>query len=350
MTELMNLGASPATTGPASIPTSGGHRRANLDHAPSYGADPTTTRAIRLFQDHFGADAEVFFAFNGTGANVVGLQSLLRPFEAVICAEIRPHLCRRVRRSRAVPRQQAHPRPHAGRKADPRPGRACGRRRRRRTPRPAQGGVDHPVHRGRHLLPRRGDRRPRRLGPRARHVPSSRRGPALQCGRLPRRRPGRVRLGAGVDVLSFGGTKNGAMGAEAVVSFRPQNRDSLRYIRKQSMQLASKMRFVSAQFVALLSDDLWRTNAVHANRMAEDSPRDLRGRRRHSCLSGGGQRRVRRPARGRDRGPPAAHSVLRLGRGHRGRALDVLVRHDRRGRRRPGCDVVAGRRDAAAER
>src|ERR1700680_1260971 len=57
------------------------------DHAPSYGADPITAEATRLFRRHFGDEAQVFFAFNGTGANVVGLQSLLRPFEAVICAE-----------------------------------------------------------------------------------------------------------------------------------------------------------------------------------------------------------------------------------------------------------------------
>jgi len=72
----------------------------------------------------------------------------------------------------------------------------------------------------------------------------------------------------GVDVLSFGGTKNGAMGAEAVVFFdRKLARDFL-YVRKQGMQLASKMRFISAQFEALLSNDLWRKNARHANRMA----------------------------------------------------------------------------------
>ena len=72
----------------------------------------------------------------------------------------------------------------------------------------------------------------------------------------------------GVDVLSFGGTKNGAMGAEAVVFFdRKLARDFL-YVRKQGMQLASKMRFISAQFDALLSNDLWRRNARSANRMA----------------------------------------------------------------------------------
>src|SRR3984957_11599445 len=78
----------------------------------------------------------------------------------------------------------------------------------------------------------------------------------------------------GVDVLSFGGTKNGIMGGEAVVFFnqdassnRELSRDFL-YLRKQGMQLASKMRFIAAQFEALLTDGLWRRSAEHANRMA----------------------------------------------------------------------------------
>jgi len=73
---------------------------------------------------------------------------------------------------------------------------------------------------------------------------------------------------AGIDVLSFGATKNGAMGAEAVVVLRPDGAAALPFIRKQAMQLASKMRYVAAQFVAMLSDDLWRRNAEHANAMA----------------------------------------------------------------------------------
>ena len=76
---------------------------------------------------------------------------------------------------------------------------------------------------------------------------------------------------AGVDVVSFGGTKNGALGAEAVVTFRPDAATSLRFLRKQSMQLSSKMRFVAAQFVALLTDDLWLRSARHANAMAARS-------------------------------------------------------------------------------
>jgi len=72
----------------------------------------------------------------------------------------------------------------------------------------------------------------------------------------------------GVDVLSFGGTKNGLMGVEAVVFFRPELAENFLFVRKQGMQLASKMRFLSVQMEALLTNDLWRRNAEHANRMA----------------------------------------------------------------------------------
>jgi threonine aldolase len=72
----------------------------------------------------------------------------------------------------------------------------------------------------------------------------------------------------GVDVLSFGGTKNGAMGGEAVVFFNRALSTDFLYLRKQGMQLASKMRFISVQFETLLSNDLWRRSAEHANRMA----------------------------------------------------------------------------------
>jgi threonine aldolase len=79
----------------------------------------------------------------------------------------------------------------------------------------------------------------------------------------------------GVDVLSFGGTKNGAMGAEAVVFFNKKFSRDFLYLRKQGMQLASKMRFISAQLHALLSNDLWRKNAQHANRMAQLMQKEL---------------------------------------------------------------------------
>lgn len=240
---------------------------ANADHAPSYGDDLVTTEALRLFRQHFGDDAEVFFAFNGTGANVVGLQSLLRPFEAVICAEgahINVDECGAPERFLgskliAVATSDGKLTPELVEIA------AVGT------------GDEH------HVQPRVVSitqstevgtcytveevtalgRWSHEHGMKL-HLDGARLSNAaasLGVGL------GAFGASAGVDVLSYGATKNGAMGAEAVISFVPDE-SSLHFIRKQSMQLASKMRFVSAQFVALLSDDLWRRNAGHANAMA----------------------------------------------------------------------------------
>jgi threonine aldolase len=77
-----------------------------------------------------------------------------------------------------------------------------------------------------------------------------------------------ITTGAGVDVLSFGGTKNGLLGAEAVVILNPRLANGFEYLRKQTLQLASKMRFLAAQFDALLTDDLWLRCATQANSMA----------------------------------------------------------------------------------
>jgi threonine aldolase len=241
---------------------------ANVGHAPSYGADPVTAEATELFRQHFGEDAEVFFTFNGTGANVVGLQSLLRPFEAVICAEsahINVDECGAPERFLgskliAVPTVNGKLTPDLVDTA------VIGV------------GDEH------HVQPRVVSitqstelgtcyteaevaalaRRVHQLDMWL-HVDGARLSNAaahLGVGL------GAFGSGSGVDVLSYGATKNGAMGAEAVVSFHPDAHSSLRFIRKQSMQLASKMRFVAAQFRALLSDELWRDNASHANEMA----------------------------------------------------------------------------------
>jgi threonine aldolase len=80
----------------------------------------------------------------------------------------------------------------------------------------------------------------------------------------------------GVDVLSFGGTKNGLMGVEAVVFFRPELGEDFLFLRKQGMQLSSKMRYMSAQMEALLTNELWRRNAEQANRMAQLLEREVR--------------------------------------------------------------------------
>ena len=85
---------------------------------------------------------------------------------------------------------------------------------------------------------------------------------------------------AGVDLVSFGGTKNGLLGGEAVVILNPELNAGFAYLRKQTLQLASKMRFLAVQFETLLTDDLWRRLAAHANAMATklaDAVRDLPG-------------------------------------------------------------------------
>jgi threonine aldolase len=241
---------------------------ANEGHAPSYGVDALTERADRLFRDHFGEDAEVYFTFNGTGANVVGLQSLLRPFEAVICSS-----------SAHINNDECGAPEHAiGCKllgVDTPDGKV--------TPELAETamtgvGDEHQVQpkvvsvtQASELgtcytveevaaLAEWAHQRGLRL-----HLDGARLANAVAHFDV---ELGAFGSAAGVDVLSFGGTKNGAMGAEAVVVFAPASETALPFIRKQSMQLASKMRFVAAQFVALLSDDLWKRNARHANEMA----------------------------------------------------------------------------------
>jgi threonine aldolase len=241
--------------------------RANVGHATSYGDDPVTSKAVGLFRKHFGENAHVFLTFNGTGANVVGLQSMLRPFEAVICSA----------NSHIYVDECGAPERFLGSKLVP-----IATPDGKLTPELVEVamvgiGDEHRVqprvvsltestelgtcysveeltllaqwaHEREMLLHLDGAR----LSNAAAHL-----GVGFD-----------VFARAGVDVLSFGGTKNGAMAAEAVVSFLPSAEEQLKYIRKQSMQLSSKMRFVAAQFIALLSNDLWKRNASHANAMA----------------------------------------------------------------------------------
>ena len=237
-------------------------------HAPAYGADPWTAEAQRLIAEHFGDAARAYFAFNGTGANVVGLQSLLRPYEAVICA------------------QGAHidvdecgaPERFLGSKllAVPAPG---GKLTTDLVANAVTGvGDEHHVQARVVSITQSTEvgtvysvDEVRALAEWAHahgmllHLDGARIANAAAALGVD---VGVFGQTAGVDVLSFGGTKNGALGAEAVLTFRDDADTGLRFIRKQSMQLSSKMRFVAAQFVALLTDDLWLRNARHANAMA----------------------------------------------------------------------------------
>lgn len=242
---------------------------ANAGHAAAYGDDPWTARAIGRIQALLGADLPVAIVWNGTGANVLGLSALLRPRDAVICTED----------AHITADEGGAPERFIGAKLIDLP-----------TPdgklRPAQ---LEP------LLAAVGDLH--RVQPRVVAITqSTERGTvyaaaeiralsdwAHRHGMLVHMDGARIAnataaLGGdlrattralGVDVLSFGFTKNGGMGAEAVVFLDPALGEGFRFVRKQGMQLASKMRYLAAQVDALLTDDLWLTLARHANAMAQ---------------------------------------------------------------------------------
>jgi threonine aldolase len=250
---------------------------ANAGDAPAYGADAVTARAVSRFRELLGADADVFFVFNGTGANVLGLQALTRPWHAVICAEtshVAVDECGAGERFTGckvitVPTADGKLRPDAVRRhltgfgvehhVQPRVVSIA---------QPTEYGTVYSVDEIRALA---------ELAHGAGlylHVDGARIANAAASLDLPL---AAFTRDAGVDVLSFGGTKNGLMVGEAVVFLRPGLADDFRFVRKQGMQLASKMRFVAAQYDALLADGLWLRSAAHANRLARRLADAVRG-------------------------------------------------------------------------
>lgn len=243
--------------------------RANQEHMGSYGSDVITQRTIKLFQSLFGDSIDVNFVYNGTGANVLGLSAATHSFHSILCSEL-AHI--NVDESTA-------PEKFTGCKL-----------------------VGIPTIDGK-IYPEQVENKIQRLGdqhhPQAKVISISQSTEystvysveevkALSAVAKKynlylhmdgaRISNAAVSLGkefrdftrdAGVDILSFGGAKNGLMFGEAVIFFNADIARNFAYIRKQGMQLHSKMRFISAQFEALLSNELWRRNAEHANRMAK---------------------------------------------------------------------------------
>jgi threonine aldolase len=242
---------------------------ANDGHVVAYGDDDYTAAARERFRHHFGERAEPFLVFNGSGANVCAIDALTRPFEGVICTEV-AHL--HVDECGAPERV-------AGAKL---------------LTVPAEDGKLSAAD-VRHWETRRGDEhqvQPRvvsitqatELG--TLYTPDETRaiadaahelgmyvhvdGARLANAAASLDRPLRaLTADLGVDVVSLGATKNGLLLGDAVVFLRPELAETFRFTRKQLGQLASKMRFLAVQFDALLTDDLWRSNAAHANEMAQ---------------------------------------------------------------------------------
>ncbi|TQJ66188.1 L-threonine aldolase [Arthrobacter sp. SLBN-100] len=241
---------------------------ANEGHQVSYGEDEYTTRLQDVLEDHFGPGIESFPVFNGTGANVLSLQSLLPRWGAVVCAStahINMDENGAPERVGGIKLLQV---PTPDGKLTPqlidREAWGWGDEHRAQplavsitqttelgtcyTPEEVRAIADHTHSKGMKL-----------------HMDGARLANAAAHLQVPLRAFTRD---AGVDILSFGGTKNGLLFGEVVVALNPEAAHGLVYLRKMNMQLASKMRFMSAQFIALLEGDLWLRSASHANAMA----------------------------------------------------------------------------------
>src|SRR5215471_5909023 len=242
--------------------------RANQGHVVAYGDDPYTRSAIRKFEEHFGPDIDVFFTFNGTGANVLGLQALNRSYHAVLCSDY----------AHIYTDECAAPEKHTGCKLIPLPhqdGKIT-----RDAVRHAYHGIGDQHHvQARVISITQATEmgtlyQPEEIQALARfahertmflHMDGARiANAAVSLGQSLRQ----ATRDLGVDVLSFSGTKNGIMGGEAVIFFDRKLSSDFLYLRKQGKQLASKMRFIAVQFEALLTNDLWKRSAEYANRMA----------------------------------------------------------------------------------
>src|SRR5712691_5162761 len=251
--------------------------RVNQGHVVAYGDDAYTRSAVRKFEEHFGPDIAVFFTFNGTGANVLSLQSLTRSFQSVLCSDY----------AHVYTDECGAPEKHTGCKLIPLPHHdgkialdsvvaASFEIEDEHHAQPRVVSITQSTEMGTVYQPEEIQALSRFAHERGMflHVDGARlANAAASLGQTLRQ----ATRDLGVDVLSFGGTKNGIIGGEAVVFFHPEHGHDFLYLRKQSMQLASKMRFIAAQFEALLTNDLWRRSAEHANRMARVLEKEIRG-------------------------------------------------------------------------
>lgn len=256
---------------------------ANVGHAPAYGADPWSERAQELLRAQLGEDVDAFLVFNGTGANVLALRAACTPWGAVICSQT-AHLT--VDEGGAPERVGgvkllSTPTPDGKLRPDD-VERLCDRLGDEHQAQAQVVSIANATELGTVYTPQE----VRALADAAHarglalHLDGARICQAAASLGVPLRA---FTTDAGVDLLSFGATKAGALGAEAVVVLNPAHvrfGDGLPFLRKQSLQLASKGRFLAAQFIALLQDGLWERLASHANAMATrlaDGVRDAPG-------------------------------------------------------------------------
>ncbi len=242
---------------------------ANKDHCVAYGADPYTKEAEEKIKETFGSQTEVYFVYNGTGANVTSLATYCRTWNSIICSDI----------AHIYVDECGAPEHCTGAKLQPvksKNGKLTTDGFEQYT---IELGIEH------HAQPKVASitqatehgtvytlEEVKTIAEKAHEL-----GMVLHMDGA-RLANAAVALGVdlktattdcGVDVLSFGGTKNGIMFGEAVIFLNPDCAEHFKFLRKNYTQLPSKMRFISAQYTALLTHDLWQKNAAHANSMAK---------------------------------------------------------------------------------
>jgi threonine aldolase len=243
--------------------------KANTDHAIAYGGDSLSKQFSERIKDIFGETAESVIVFNGTGANVVALQAATQSFHAILAPQtahiavdecgspefmtgasvktinttdgkLSPELLKPFMHCLGV---EHHSQPKVAYISQ------CTELGTVYTAEEIAALAGFLHHHNMYL-----------------HMDGARiANAAVASGKTLKE----MTVDCGVDILSFGGTKNGMMMGESVISFRPELSANLKYIRKQSAQLFSKMRYVSCQFLAYMENDLWAENARHANKMAQ---------------------------------------------------------------------------------
>lgn len=241
---------------------------ANDEHVVSYGEDEITKEAKVVFQQQFG-DVEVLYAFNGTGANLVGLKCCTLPFQSVICPEtahIQVDECGCVSQNigctlvpmatkdgKLTPAMIENQLIHVGYVHHTQPKVIS-------ISQSTELGTIYSLdelkalsqfaHKNKMYL----------------HVDGARLSNAVAALGCTLKE---ATTDCGIDVMSFGGTKNGLLIGEAILLFNKELRENAPYYHKQSAQLFSKNRFIAAQFRALLTNELWKRMSMHSNRMAQ---------------------------------------------------------------------------------
>ncbi len=255
-------------------------KNANVEHAVAYGEDEITYAAVEKIKEHLGEDIDVYFVFNGTGSNILSLATIMQSYQAVICPasahiyvdecgaiehavgcqliavdtadgklrveDIKPHL--------HVLGEMHHAQPKVISISQ------CTELGTLYQPEEVKALADF-AHENNMLL----------------HMDGAR---IFNAAAALQKTVKEITADLGVDVLSLGGTKNGMMFGEAVVFFNKDLSKGAKYVRKQYGLMSSKMRYIAAQFLEVLTDDLAYKNAEHSNRMAKrlyDGIKDIEG-------------------------------------------------------------------------